>query len=74
LRTTHFGWGRPHGPGTTTSISISGLADVAGLLEAQLWNMAAPRWQRASAEERPHLFAQASLRAWIDRNRWLGPD
>lgn len=47
---------------------------AAGLVEAQLWAMAAPRWRRAPAEERPHLFAQASLRAWVDRSRWLGPD
>jgi gamma-glutamyltranspeptidase/glutathione hydrolase len=44
---------------------------VAGLLEAQMWSMAAPRWKRADADERPHLFAQASTRAWLDRQRWL---
>ncbi len=48
--------------------------EAAGLLEAQMWNMAAPRWKRAPATERPHLFAQASLRAWFDRGRWLQPD
>jgi gamma-glutamyltranspeptidase/glutathione hydrolase len=47
---------------------------AAGLVEGQIWGAAAPRWRRASAEERPHLFAQASLRAWLDRGRWLTPD
>jgi gamma-glutamyltranspeptidase/glutathione hydrolase len=47
---------------------------VAGLVEGQIWGAAAPRWRRASAEERPHLLAQASLRAWLDRSRWLAPD
>jgi gamma-glutamyltranspeptidase/glutathione hydrolase len=47
---------------------------VAGLLELQVLGMAAPRWRRAAADERPHLFAQASVRAWADRTRWLAPD
>ncbi len=47
---------------------------IAGLVEAQIWAMAAPRWRRAAPDERAHLFAQASLRAWVDRARWLGPD
>lgn len=47
---------------------------AAGLVEGQIWGAAAPRWRRASAEERPHLFAQASLRAWLDRRRWLAAD
>lgn len=47
---------------------------VAGILEAQMWSMAAPRWKRAAADERPHLFAQASVRAWLDRQRWLARD
>jgi gamma-glutamyltranspeptidase / glutathione hydrolase len=47
---------------------------VAGVLEAQMWSMAQPRWKDASADERPHLFAQATLRAWLDRQRWLAGD
>jgi gamma-glutamyltranspeptidase / glutathione hydrolase len=44
---------------------------VGGLLEAQMLSMAASRWKRAEPDERPHLFAQASMRAWLDRERWL---
>ena len=44
---------------------------VAGILEAQIWSMAASRWKRAAPDERAHLFAQASIRAWLDRQRWL---
>jgi gamma-glutamyltranspeptidase/glutathione hydrolase len=75
LRATYFAW-RPAARAQYDDIALFFPAspNVAGLLEAQLWNMTAPRWQRASADERPHLFAQASLRAWIDRTRWLGPD
>lgn len=47
---------------------------ASGLVEGQIWGAAAPRWRRASPEERPHLFAQASLRAWLDRSRWLAAD
>jgi gamma-glutamyltranspeptidase/glutathione hydrolase len=47
---------------------------VGGLVEGQIWGAAAPRWRRASPEERPHLLAQAGLRAWLDRSRWLAPD
>jgi gamma-glutamyltranspeptidase/glutathione hydrolase len=36
--------------------------------------MLAPRWRRTSAEERPHLLAEADLRAIQDRARWLRPD
>lgn len=47
---------------------------VAGVMEAQLFAMLAPRWGRVSADERPHLFAEAGLRASWDRERWLAPD
>lgn len=75
LRSTYFNWG-PAARARYDDINLYFPAspNVAGVLEAQLWSMTAPRWERATAEERPHLFAQASLRAWLDRNRWLGPD
>jgi gamma-glutamyltranspeptidase/glutathione hydrolase len=47
---------------------------AAGLVTGQIWGAAAPRWRRAAPDERPHLFAQASLRAWLDRSRWLAAD
>jgi gamma-glutamyltranspeptidase / glutathione hydrolase len=47
---------------------------IAGTSEAQLFAMLAPRWRRTSAEERPHLLAEADLRAASDRARWLTPD
>lgn len=56
------------------SLMVASPPAVAGLVEGQIWGAAAPRWRRASPEERPHLLAQASLRAWLDRSRWLAPD
>jgi len=47
---------------------------VAGVVEAQTFAMLAPRWRRAPAEERAHLFIQANLRAIADRQNWLAPD
>jgi gamma-glutamyltranspeptidase / glutathione hydrolase len=47
---------------------------IAGLSEAQLFAMLAPRWRRTGAEERPHLLVEADLRAIQDRTRWLRPD
>ncbi|HEX2113576.1 MAG TPA: gamma-glutamyltransferase, partial [Alphaproteobacteria bacterium] len=47
---------------------------IAGTSEAQLFAMLAPRWRRTSAEERPHLLAEADLRAAADRGRWAGAD
>ena len=47
---------------------------IAGLSEAQIFAMLAPRWRRTSTEERPHLLAEADLRAIQDRARWLRPD
>jgi gamma-glutamyltranspeptidase/glutathione hydrolase len=47
---------------------------IAGLSEGQLFAMLAPRWRRTNAEERPHLLAEADLRAIQDRTRWLRPD
>jgi gamma-glutamyltranspeptidase/glutathione hydrolase len=75
LRTAPFGW-RPALIATLNELSIyfPSPPAVAGILEAQMWSMAAPRWKDASASERPHLFAQSELRAWLDRQRWLAGD
>lgn len=75
LRATPFGWR----PAVTVKsddmlLYFPSPPAVAGLLEAQMWSMAAPRWKDASVDERPHLFAQSTLRAWLDRQRWLAQD
>lgn len=43
---------------------------IAGVSGSQLFAMLAPRWRRASIEERPHLLAEVDLRAAVDRARW----
>ena len=75
LRATPFAW-RPAVTVKTddTLLYFPSPPAVAGILEAQMWSMAAPRWKDASVDERPHLFAQTTLRAWLDRQRWLAQD
>jgi gamma-glutamyltranspeptidase / glutathione hydrolase len=43
---------------------------AAGVMTAQIWGLAGPRWRQAAAGERPHLLAQASMLAHADRERW----
>src|SRR5579883_2255978 len=76
MRTAAFGW-RPAvivKSDDDTSVYFPSPPAVAGILEAQMWSMAAPRWKDASVNERPHLYAQTELRAWLDRQRWLAGD
>ncbi len=47
---------------------------VVGVVEAQLFAALAPRWRRASSDERAHLLAEAELRVAQDRARWLAQD
>jgi gamma-glutamyltranspeptidase/glutathione hydrolase len=47
---------------------------IAGVTEAQMWSMLAPRWSRLSPDERNHALAQASLYAASDRTGWLASD
>jgi gamma-glutamyltranspeptidase/glutathione hydrolase len=47
---------------------------IGGATAAQLWAMVSPRWRSAAADERPHLFADASLRQRFDRARWIDSD
>jgi gamma-glutamyltranspeptidase / glutathione hydrolase len=47
---------------------------IAGVTEAQMWSMLAPRWSRMSPDERNHALAQASLYAATDRAGWLASD
>lgn len=45
-----------------------------GVLAAQMWSILADvrPLNAAPAEERPHLIAEASMRVFTDRSRWMG--
>jgi gamma-glutamyltranspeptidase/glutathione hydrolase len=43
---------------------------AAGVMTAQIWGLAGPRWRQTAAGDRPHLLAQASMLAHADRERW----
>ena len=47
-----------------------------GLVAAQLFALlsAGRDWESASDDERPHLFVEASKRAFAERTRWMQPD
>ncbi|WP_371813993.1 gamma-glutamyltransferase [Magnetospirillum sp. LM-5] len=47
---------------------------VAGAVAAQLTAALVGKWADVAAEERPHLMAEASARAFSDRARWMRPD
>ncbi len=47
---------------------------VAGPVAAQLTGALLDRWKDTSADERPHLMAEASARAFAERGRWMRPD
>ncbi|MBI3445711.1 MAG: gamma-glutamyltransferase [Magnetospirillum sp.] len=44
---------------------------VGSAMAAQLLGALWPRWEGASASERPHLLAEASARAFGERARWM---
>ncbi|MCR6632379.1 MAG: gamma-glutamyltransferase [Magnetospirillum sp.] len=46
---------------------------VAGGIAATMTAELAGRWDRASADEKPHLLAEAAARAYGDRARWMLP-
>ncbi|MFQ5773943.1 MAG: gamma-glutamyltransferase [Kiloniellaceae bacterium] len=47
-----------------------------GVVAAQIWGMLTEveRYDGAAGEERPHLFAEAALRAFAQRSAWMLPD
>ncbi len=49
---------------------------AAGLVEAQMWSVLAEQklYDKASAEERPHLLAETAMRAFAERARWMTPE
>lgn len=47
---------------------------VAGAVAAQLTAALVDKWKDTAADERPHLMAEASARAFSDRTRWMRPD
>jgi gamma-glutamyltranspeptidase/glutathione hydrolase len=46
---------------------------VAGAVAAQITAALADQWKGASDDERPHLLAEASARAFAERSRWMQP-
>jgi gamma-glutamyltranspeptidase/glutathione hydrolase len=46
-----------------------------GLVAAELLGLltSTTNWAKASADEQPHLFAEASMRSFADRGQWLQP-
>jgi len=47
---------------------------VAGAVAASITAQVANRWDGASADEKPHLLAEAAARAFADRARWMQPN
>lgn len=47
-----------------------------GIVSAQIWQMltAAEDYSDASESQRPHLFAEAAMRAFSQRTGWIAPD
>ena len=47
---------------------------MAGVYQAQVWQMLAPRWPDASPAEQANLLVEAQKRALADARRWAGLD
>ena len=47
---------------------------VGGTAAAALVALTWPRWNDTSADERPHLLAEAEARIFVDRARWMLPN
>lgn len=72
-------------PRVTDAVSVPAGKDVAffappratgGVVAAQMWRMLTEvePFEDAAPETRPHLFAEAALRAFADRARWMERD
>lgn len=47
---------------------------LAGIYQAQMWQMLAPRWADASRDEQANLLVEAQKRALADASRWSALD
>ncbi|MBI2241891.1 MAG: gamma-glutamyltransferase [Magnetospirillum gryphiswaldense] len=47
---------------------------VAGAVAARMMAALEPRWEKVSADEKPHLLAEAAARAFAERSQWMNPD
>ncbi len=59
----------------TETLYFSAPPAAGGLVSAALWGMLTEvrDYDYASAQERPHLFVEAAMRAFADRSSWLAP-
>ena len=59
----------------TETLYFSAPPAAGGLVAAMLWGMLTEvrDYDYASADERPHLFVEAAMRAFADRTSWLAP-
>ena len=63
-------------PSSTWTSHFAPPPAAAGVVAGAIWAILTDddRYEDASAEERPHLFAETALRAFADRARWLAAD
>lgn len=63
-------------PTRTWTVHFAPPPAAAGAVEAVMWTLLTEvrSFESASEDERPHLFAEAALRAFADRGQWLRGD
>jgi len=47
---------------------------VAGAVASRMLAALAPRWEKVSADEKPHLLAETAARAFAERSQWMNAD